>query len=95
MLISARVRDAERAKSERLRGDARSVLMGGGDRSERIRTYNFAQDRITDHRCKESRHGIQSLLSGKTDENFVATFLPHLLLLLREELLAKLVIETK
>lgn len=90
-LIAARVRDAERSKTERERGDARSALMGGGDRSERIRTYNYPQDRVTDHRCKESLHGIAPLLGAKTqDGNLVTGFLPFLLNLQREELLTKL-----
>lgn len=88
-LITARVRDMERAAEEKAKGATRSALMGGGDRSERIRTYNYAQDRITDHRCKESRHGIEILFSARTEDNVVATFLPHLLLLQRSELLTK------
>ncbi|KAL7578206.1 hypothetical protein ACA910_012633 [Epithemia clementina (nom. ined.)] len=88
-LITARVRDMQRATAEKERGETRSTLMGGGDRSERIRTYNYAQDRITDHRCKESRKGIESLLSAKSQDNLVVAFLPHMLQLQREELLSK------
>ena len=89
-LIAARVRDAERAALDRQRGETRSALLGGGDRSERVRTYNYAQDRITDHRCKESRHGIEQLMSGKSEENLVVTFAPHLFLLHRQEQIDKL-----
>ena len=90
-LITARVRDAERAQAEQARGATRSNLMGGGDRSERIRTYNYPQDRITDHRCKETRHGIASLLAASTaEDNVVVTFFPHLRAMEREELLSKL-----
>lgn len=92
-LITARVRDAERAAADKARGETRTSLMGGGDRSERIRTYNFPQDRITDHRCKETRHGIESLLNvGANSEadNLVVTFFPHLRSMEREELLAQL-----
>lgn len=46
-LIAARVRDRQREEEERKRGATKSSLMGGGDRSERIRTYNYPQDRIT------------------------------------------------
>ena len=46
-LISARVRDKVEADEARQRGNAKKTLMGGGDRSERIRTYNFPQDRVT------------------------------------------------
>eukprot|EP00977_Amphora_coffeiformis_P004846 scaffold1046_cov172-Amphora_coffeaeformis.AAC.1 len=90
-LITARVRDAERAEAEQARGATRSTLMGGGERSERIRTYNYPQDRITDHRCKETRHGIASLLAANTaEDNLVVTFFPHLRAMEREELLLKL-----
>ena len=61
-LIAARVRDALREEEARQRGDTRNSLMGGGDRSERIRTYNFPQDRVTDHRCKHSEHGIVNIV---------------------------------
>ena len=90
-LVTARVQDAARAEAEKARGETRSNLMGGGDRSERIRTYNFPQDRITDHRCKETRHGIQSLMAAASvEDNLVATFFPHLRMLEREALLAQL-----
>ena len=46
-LIAARVRDKEREEKERQLGETRSSLLGGGDRSERIRTYNYPQDRVT------------------------------------------------
>ena len=88
-LIAARVRDRQRAEEERARGDTRSSLMGGGDRSERIRTYNFPQDRITDHRCKVSKNGIDQLLNGGED-GIVVTLLPLLKSLHREELLQRI-----
>lgn len=89
-LITARVRDTLRGQAAKERGTTRSQLMGGGDRSERIRTYNFPQDRITDHRCKETRNGIPSLLSGKTEDNLVSSFFPFLSELQREELLLQI-----
>ena len=64
--------------------------MGGGDRSERIRTYNYPQDRVTDHRSKVSKFGITSLLSGDAENGLVVSFLPELKQLRREELLQKL-----
>lgn len=89
-LVTARVRDRQREEDERKRGESRSALMGGGDRSERIRTYNYPQDRVTDHRSKVTKHGIEVLLNGGKENGLVITFLPELRILRREELLKKL-----
>ena len=87
-LVAARVRDFRKSTEEKARGETRSSLMGGGDRSERIRTYNYPQDRVTDHRSKESHFGINSLLN--TEASIVLTFLPLLHSLQREEKIEQL-----
>ncbi|CAJ1969118.1 unnamed protein product [Cylindrotheca closterium] len=89
-LIAARVRDLQREEESQKRGAARSSLMGGGDRSERIRTYNYPQDRITDHRCKHSTHGISKILEGGSDDGLVSTFFPLLRDMVREEKMTEL-----
>lgn len=92
-LIAARVRDIQRQETEKERFAMRSSLLGGGDRSERIRTFNFPQDRVTDHRSKETKHGIATLLAGDPDNGLVANFLPQLKAMRRSEQLKQLDID--
>lgn len=67
-ILRSRLLQAEEEKREKEATDARKSQIGTGDRSEKIRTYNFPQDRITDHRIKESWHEIDKVLQGGLDD---------------------------
>jgi peptide chain release factor 1 len=58
------IEDEKRAKSE---GAARRLMIGSGDRSDKIRTYNFPQNRVTDHRINKTWHELDSILEGDLD----------------------------
>ena len=67
-ILRSRVYDAEREKKNKERSQDRKSQIGTGDRSERIRTYNFPQGRVTDHRINVTLHKLEEFLSG--DEAF-------------------------
>ncbi|MEO5359730.1 MAG: peptide chain release factor 1 [Nitrospirota bacterium] len=67
-VLRARLYDMEIEKQERLRADSRKSQVGSGDRSERIRTYNFPQNRVTDHRIGLTLHRLTQVLEGDMEE---------------------------
>ena len=67
-VLRARVADHFREIAERERSDQRRSLRGHGMRNERIRTYNFPQDRCTDHRIGFNTHNLDRILTGEIDE---------------------------
>ena len=67
-ILRARVYEAERQKKDKERSENRKNQIGSGDRSERIRTYNFPQGRVTDHRINLTLHKLEEFLSGEIHE---------------------------
>jgi len=63
-ILRSRVLAAEQERLAKERGDERKSQIGTGDRSEKIRTYNFPQDRITDHRVSENFSQIEKIMDG-------------------------------
>ena len=67
-LLRAKLYDLECQKRHDAEAEARKSQIGTGDRSEKIRTYNFPQGRVTDHRIKLTLHKLDSILNGDLDE---------------------------
>lgn len=66
-VLRSRLLADKEEKKRQTRGDERRSQIGTGDRSEKIRTYNFPQDRLTDHRIKVTLHNLESILNGNID----------------------------
>lgn len=67
-ILKTRLLEAEREKQDAARRDERRSMVGSGDRSEKIRTYNFPQDRVTDHRINYTRHNLTGAMDGDIDD---------------------------
>ena len=67
-LLKARLLAAEREKQTMQQAEKRKLQVGSGDRSERIRTYNFPQGRVTDHRINLTLYKLDEIMNGKLDE---------------------------
>ncbi|MCL2169792.1 MAG: peptide chain release factor 1, partial [Defluviitaleaceae bacterium] len=67
-ILRARLYDLELEKQAREQRDARRLQVGTGDRSEKIRTYNFPQSRVTDHRINKTIHRLDAFLDGDLEE---------------------------
>ncbi len=83
-VLRARLYDLERSKAADERSEARKLQVGSGDRSERIRTYNFPQGRITDHRIGLTLYKLDKVIEGDLNEVVDALIADHQSALLAE-----------
>jgi peptide chain release factor 1 len=67
-VLRARLYEAERARQQAELSAARRLQIGTGERAEKIRTYNFAENRVTDHRIKLTTHRLDQVLEGDLEE---------------------------
>ncbi|MEL7488269.1 MAG: peptide chain release factor 1 [Pseudomonadota bacterium] len=70
-VLRARLYEAERARADAERAEARKGMVGSGDRSERIRTYNYPQSRVTDHRINLTLYKLDEIVAGDALEDVV------------------------
>ena len=70
--LRARIGDAEREKQEASIAQQRRSQVGTGERSEKIRTYNFPQNRVTDHRIGLTLHKLDRVMEGDLDDMVTA-----------------------
>jgi peptide chain release factor 1 len=83
-ILRARLYDMERGRADSERSQARKLQVGSGDRSERIRTYNFPQGRLTDHRINLTLYKLDKVMMGELDEIISALVSDHQSKLLAE-----------
>jgi peptide chain release factor 1 len=71
-ILRSRLYDYYQSKADAERSSARKTMIGSGDRSQRIRTYNFPQNRLTDHRINVSLYSLDRIIMGEMDELIAA-----------------------
>ncbi len=76
-ILRAKLYDMERSKADEERSESRKSQVGSGDRSERIRTYNFPQGRLTDHRINLTLYKLDRVIEGDLDEIIDALIADH------------------
>jgi len=76
-VLAARIRDKQLREQQAKTASTRKSLIGSGDRSERIRTYNFPQGRVTDHRINLTLYKIDRIMDGEMDELIQALLAEH------------------
>jgi peptide chain release factor 1 len=67
-ILRSRILESEREKQMAVEAANRKSQVGSGDRSEKIRTYNFPQDRVTDHRIGLTKHNLPAIMDGQIDD---------------------------
>ncbi len=76
-ILRARLYDMMRRQKDAERAEARRAQVGSGDRSERIRTYNFPQGRVTDHRIGLTLHKLDRIITGEALDEVIAALIAH------------------
>ena len=76
-MLAARIKDVQVREQQAKEAATRKSLVGSGDRSERIRTYNFPQGRITDHRINLTLYKIDQIMDGDLEELTSALLAEH------------------
>ena len=67
-VLASRIVQVEKEKQAQEQADTRRNLLGSGDRSDKIRTYNYPQGRVTDHRINLTVYRLDEVMNGKIDE---------------------------
>ena len=84
-LLKARLLASEQQKQQSAQAQARKLQVGSGDRSERIRTYNFPQGRVTDHRINLTLYQLEDVMDGRLDDVIEPLLQEHQAELLAED----------